>query len=42
MEFLRENWFFILVLLLMIGCHMFHPSHGGHEEHDKDKKGGPR
>ena len=44
-EFLQQNWFFILVVLLMIGCHLFHPGHGGHgdhEEHEKDRKGGRR
>lgn len=42
MEFLRDNWFFILVFLLMMGCHLFHPGHGGHEEHDKEERGGRR
>ena len=41
-EFLRENLFFILVALLMIGCHLLHPGHGGHEDHEKDEKGGGR
>jgi len=40
-EFLQQNWFFILVILLMIACHLF-PGHGGHEEHEKDEKGGRR
>ena len=35
-EFLRENWFFIFVALLMIGCHLFHPGHGGHGPHKND------
>ncbi len=42
MEFLRENWFFILVALLMIDCHLLHPGHGGHKGHDEDEKGGSR
>ncbi len=42
MEFLRDNWFFILVALLMIGCHLFHPSHGDHEEHEEEEKGDRR
>lgn len=38
-EFLQDYWFFILVTLLMMGCHLFHPGHGGHEDQPKDKKG---
>ena len=34
MEFVQENLFFIVVALLMIGCHLLHPHHG-HERHDK-------
>lgn len=43
-EFLRQNWFFILVVLLMIACHLF-PGHGGHddhEQHEREKRGGRR
>jgi len=39
LEFLLENWFFILVALLMIACHLFHPGHGGHHGDGQDKKG---
>lgn len=31
-EFLEDNVFFIVVTLLMLGCHLFHPHHG-HGEH---------
>lgn len=34
MEFVQENLFFIVVALLMIGCHMLHPHHG-HGGHGK-------
>lgn len=34
MEWLLENWFFILVAVLCIGMHFFgHGSHGGHGGH---------
>ncbi len=36
MEFLQENLFFIVVALLMLGCHLFHPHHG-HGNHDEKK-----
>jgi hypothetical protein len=42
MEFLRQYGFFILVVLLMIGCHLLHPGHGGHEEREKKNNGGRR
>jgi hypothetical protein len=40
-EFLSEYGFFILIALLMVGCHLLHGhgGHGGHgerEEEDKD------
>ena len=33
-EFLEDNLFFIVVALLMLGCHLFHPHHG-HGGHGK-------
>lgn len=39
MAFLQENWFFILIVLLMLGCHLWHPGHGGHKDHRKDGEG---
>jgi hypothetical protein len=35
MEWLTENWFFILLLLAFIALHLFgHGGHGGHGGHD--------
>ncbi len=34
MEFVQDNLFFIVVALLMIGCHVLHPHHG-HGDHGK-------
>ncbi len=35
MEFVQDNLFFIVVALLMIGCHVLHPHHGHHGDHGK-------
>ena len=42
MEWLAENWFWVLVLILFVVMHMFgHGGHGGHGKHsdyrDEDK-----
>ena len=43
MEWIRENWFFIVVFALCIGMHLFghgmHGGHGGHGEKDEQGKG---
>lgn len=31
-EFLQENVFFIVVVVLMFWCHVSHHGHGGHGE----------
>lgn len=30
MEWLQENWFWLLVILLFVGMHLGHGGHGGH------------
>lgn len=35
MEWIMENWFFILFALLFIGMHMFGFGCGGHSKHSK-------
>ena len=41
MEWLRENWFSVLIFILFIAMHMFghgmHGGHGGHDEEDEHK-----
>lgn len=37
MEWLTENWFFVLLLVAFLGLHLFghgHGGHGGHGSHD--------
>jgi len=40
MEFVQENLFFIVVALLMIGCHLLHPHHGHEGQDKKNSKNG--
>lgn len=44
MEWVRENWFFIIFAILFIGIHLFgfgcHGKHGGHGGHGADEGGG--
>ncbi len=35
MEFIRENWFFILFAIIFIGMHLFGFGCGGHSKHGK-------
>lgn len=36
MEWLVENWFWLLIGILFVGMHMFvHGGHGGHDPADK-------
>jgi hypothetical protein len=35
MEFIRENWFFILFAILFVGMHLFGFGCGGHGKHGK-------
>lgn len=45
MRVLLENWFFLLILLLCIGMHVFGHGHGhgrGHEGHAPDDGAGPQ
>ncbi len=37
MDWLTDNSFFLLILLLCVGMHLFHGhgDHGGHHERDK-------
>ena len=42
MEWIAENWFLILIIILFVGMHMFghgHGSHGGHGGHGKQGGG---
>jgi hypothetical protein len=46
-EFFQSYWFFILVAILMLACHLGHGRHGGHgrrgsdkEQSDKEQGGG--
>lgn len=43
-EFFQNYGFFILIALLMLGCHLFHfgghGRHGGDGDDDKDKRSG--
>ena len=39
-EFLRSYGFFILIAILMIICHLWHPGHGRSRDDDKDKPSG--
>ncbi len=40
MEWLSENWVFILVFLAMMGMHLFgHGGHGGHGGHSQSRNG---
>lgn len=40
MDWLAENWFWVLVLVLFVGMHMFGHGgmHGGHGKHDDNEK----
>jgi len=49
MEWIQENWFFVLFAALFIGMHLFgfgcgshgkHGAHGGDEGHDEHKYSG--
>ena len=44
MDWLRENWFWLLVSLLFVLAHMGHGGHGGHGRRDGDdrRRGGER
>ena len=44
MDWLRENWFWLLVSLLFVLAHMGHGGHGGHgrREEDDRRRGGER
>lgn len=36
MEWLQSNWFWVLILVVFIGAHLFgHGGHGGHEGHGR-------
>ena len=37
-EFLGKYGFFILIALLMLGCHLGHGGHGGHRGGEKDEQ----
>lgn len=37
-DFLGNYGFFILVALLMLGCHLGHGGHGGHGRREKDEQ----
>ena len=40
MEWLSENWVFLLVVIAMIAMHLFgHGGHGGHGGHRRDDQG---
>ncbi len=40
MEWLAENWFWLLIGILFVGMHLFgHGSHGGHDETDRTDAG---
>ena len=39
MEWLIGNSFFLIILLLCVGMHLFH-GHGGHGRHREDKENG--
>lgn len=39
-EFLQSYWFFILVAVLMLACHLGHGGHGGRRRGDGDKEQG--
>ncbi len=43
MEWLSQNWFFVLILAVFVGMHLFgHGGCGGHGGHGKDdSKSGP-
>jgi hypothetical protein len=39
MQWLSENWLFVLIAVGMVAMHLFgHGGHGGHDD-DKDKPG---
>lgn len=39
MEWLSQNWFFVLVLVAFVGMHLFGHGHGGgHGGHGRDDK----
>ncbi len=42
MDFISENWFFLLVLIAFMAMHMFgHGGHGGHGDHgEPDRSSG--
>ena len=46
MEWLSENWVFLLVLVGMVAMHLFghggHGGHGGQRRNDEDKGAGHR
>ncbi|NJD57256.1 MAG: DUF2933 domain-containing protein [Nitrospirae bacterium] len=37
MEWLRENWFSVLIFILFVGMHLF--GHGKHDERARGKRG---
>jgi hypothetical protein len=38
MQWLSENWLFVLIAVGMVAMHLFgHGGHGGHGGHDDDK-----
>jgi len=39
MEWIAENWFLILIIILFVGMHMFGHGHGGHGGHGKQGGG---
>ena len=45
MEWLTDNWFWVLIAALFIGMHFFghgHGGHGGHKSEDSKEKGSKR
>lgn len=39
MEWLAENWFFVLLLVAMVAMHLFGHGHGDHSGHDHGHRG---
>jgi hypothetical protein len=43
MDWLTDNWFWVLIAGLFIGMHFFgHGGHGGHKREGGEEKGGKR
>ncbi len=42
MQWLQENWFWVVVIILFVGMHMRGHGHAGHGGHSKSKTHGPQ